>query len=577
MLQTILPYTNGAKRFYVLSFACTAALAVLELCQPMFYKLFVDEVIIHKNFHLMYFIFVAYWSIFLAQTMVGFAQKKAQYSFLHKTLFEVKKHIFFGYQDLELEEYETMDKGDMKLRLEDDTAIIREYATTQTSEYVIAFITLIVCCVLLLLIEWRLTLFSLLAIPFTFWMDDKISKYEKGILNLKRKNAQEKAGWLQNFLQGWRDVKALNIGHSQLRKFVKYVHVEALCNAKWINCWTARRLIIPKIKDEFFMRFGLYFLGGMMIATHKLQISDLLIFVVYYEKLAKSMQTVSAADAQLQADLPIVERFMERLRLAPKNTPPNSDQGSDQDFHPNFDRRFHQNLHQNCPIEFSGIELQNVTFRYPGTSKEVIAGYNLKISRGERIGITGKSGSGKSTLLKLITGMLSPTSGHVLYSGVDINKIDKEQLYRQIGFVMQENVLFHMSIRENLRFGKPDATTGDMLNACKMAGIYDFIRTLPLGLETVIGEKGLKLSGGQRQRIVLARLFLQDVQVLIFDEATSALDTYNETLIQETLNGMAKEKTIIIVAHRESSIRLCDRVIEINYVGKTLLSTSFAK
>ena len=544
MLQTILLYTNGVKRFYVLSFACTAALAVLELCQPMFYKLFVDEVIIHKNFHLMYLIFVAYWSIFLAQTMVGFVQKKAQYSFLHKTLFEVKKHIFFGYLDLEPEEYETMDVGDMKLRLEDDTAIIREYATTQTSEYVIAFITMIVCCVLLLLIEWRLTLFSLLAIPFTFWIDDKISKYEKGILNRKRKNAQEKAGWLQTFLQGWREVKALNIGHSQLRTFVKYVHVEALCNAKWINCWIARRLIIPKVKDEFFMRFGLYFLGGMMIAAHKLQISDLLIFVVYYEKLAKSMQTVSAADAQLQADLPIIERFMERLRLAaPQNTPPNSD--------------------QNCPAKFSGIELQNVTFRYPNTSKDVITGYSLKISGGDRIGIIGKSGSGKSTLLKLITGMLAPTSGQVLYSGVDINKIDKEQLYRQIGFVMQENVLFHMSIRENLRYGNPDATTEEMLNACKMAGIYDFIRTLPLGLETVIGEKGLKLSGGQRQRIVLARLFLQDVQVLIFDEATSAMDSYNESLIQGTLESLAEGKTIIIVAHRESFISLCNRVVEI--------------
>ena len=557
MLQTILPYTNEVKRFYVLSFACTAALAVLELCQPMFYKLFVDEVIIHKNFHLMYLIFVAYWSIFLAQTMVGFAQKKAQYSFLHKTLFEVKKHIFFGYLDLEPEEYETMDVGDMKLRLEDDTAIIREYATTQTSEYVIAFITMIVCCVLLLLIEWRLTLFSLLAIPFTFWIDDKISKYEKGILNRKRKNAQEKAGWLQTFLQGWREVKALNIGHSQLRTFVKYVHVEALCNAKWINCWTARRLIIPKIKDEFFMRFGLYFLGGMMIAAHKLQISNLLIFVVYYEKLAKSMQTVSAADAQLQADLPIIERFMERLQMTnPKNILPDSAS----DLHWNFDQSFHQN----CPAAFSSIELRNVTFRYPNTSKDVISGYSLKISRGDRIGITGKSGSGKSTLLKLITGMLSPTSGQVLYSGVAINKIDKEQLYRQIGFVMQENVLFHMSIRENLRYGNPDATTEDMINVCKMAGIYDFIRTLPLGLETVVGEKGLKLSGGQRQRIVLARLFLQDVQVLIFDEATSALDSYNESLIHETLNGMAKDKTIIIVAHRESSIQLCDRVIEIN-------------
>ncbi len=147
------------------------------------------------------------------------------------------------------------------------------------------------------------------------------------------------------------------------------------------------------------------------------------------------------------------------------------------------------------------------------------------------------------------------------FSGVDLQEIKLSEMHRRIGFVMQENHLFNTTIRDNMLYGKSDATDDEIVEACKKAYIFDFIESMPDGLDTVIGEKGIKLSGGQKQRLVLARLFLRNVDILIFDEATSALDGYSESIIQDAINNIAEDKTIIVVAHRESSTRLCERKI----------------
>ena len=165
--------------------------------------------------------------------------------------------------------------------------------------------------------------------------------------------------------------------------------------------------------------------------------------------------------------------------------------------------------------------------------------------------ISGKSGSGKSTLMKLMAGLLSPTKGRILFSGIDMREINLCELHKRIGFIMQENILFNDTIKENLLYGKENATEEDLYDVCKKAGIYDDIMKMPNGLDTVIGERGNRLSGGQRQRIVLARTFLQDKDIFIFDEATSGLDQKTENVIYDTIQKIPKDKTIIIVTHRQ--------------------------
>lgn len=291
------------------------------------------------------------------------------------------------------------------------------------------------------------------------------------------------------------------------------------------------------------MRFGLYFIGGLLTVSGRLNIGELLVFAVYYSLLSQAVQAVSWADANLTAQMPFVDRLLESLTGWKQE----EGQGSRE---------------KKVPDESDTIALKGVSFIYPDTEKAIFEDFDLTIEKGERIAITGKSGSGKTTLLKLITGMLEPVKGTVSFSGIDLREIDISAMHSRIGYIMQQNILFNTSIRENLLFGKEDATEEELLEACKKACIYDFVTELPDGLDTVIGEKGIKISGGQRQRIVLARMFLQDIDVFILDEATSALDQYSESIVQDAICNISKEKTIIVVAHRESSIKMCDRTVK---------------
>ncbi len=545
MIQTIFSHAKGIKRYFFLLGVCMLATMFLTFIQPRIYKVFLDEVIIAGNFPLIKYVIGGYLSVFGTTVILEYISKFAELRFTQTVLFRVKKSIFEGYFKLPLSDYEAMNVGDRKIRLDDDTQVISKYTSAQTLQYAISLCQIGICAVLLFRIDWRLALFSFLAVPLTFLLDDMVSKKEKALRQINRSNDQEMTTWLQAVMQGWREVRALQLGNYELRKFLHFVHVHARYNARWINCWTTRSIVIPKIKDEFLMQFGLYFLGGLLIANGRLSIGDLLVFILYYGMMSDAMNTVSTADAELQADMPMTDRFLEVLKGTYSDTvamhsTPNS-----------------------CPPMFRGIKVENLTFTYPDSDMAVLEHVNLHIRAGERVAIVGKSGVGKTTLLKLLTGMLLPTEGNVLFSGIATTDISLEQMYSQIGFVMQENILFHTSIRENMLYGNEHATDDAIKDACIKANIWDFIQALPCGLDTLIGEKGIKLSGGQRQRLVLARQFLRDVQVYILDEATSALDEQNESFIQDTLSRISKDKTIIVVAHRESSIRLCERVIRL--------------
>ena len=191
----------------------------------------------------------------------------------------------------------------------------------------------------------------------------------------------------------------------------------------------------------------------------------------------------------------------------------------------------------------------------------MLKNFSLTIEQGERVGIVGESGRGKTTLLHLMAGMLEPIQGEIRFGNHLLSEVKIQDVHKKIGFVLQESLLFNASIKENMLYGKADATDEEIELACKKAYISDFIQSLQDKYDTVVGEKGIKLSGGQKQRIVLARLFLKDVDVFILDEATSALDQNAESMIQDALSSIGADKTIVIVSHRENSLKLCQRLV----------------
>lgn len=538
VLSKLMPFTHGVRRYFLLICLLSILSMVLSFVNPWFYSIFIDDVILGGDFGRMFIVISGYLGVFVIGVVVSYARNFANYKLVNATLFRTKLQIWRGFFEMPFVEYESTSIGDMKMRLDDDTEQIARFASYQTVDYVISLLTLMGSSVILFVLDWRLAIFSCAVIPLTFWLDHALSKRESVLTDDNRENDQKMTAWLHASIQGWREVKALNLQRRQRRQFLRYLHNHALFFGKWINYWTARALVIPKIKDEFFMQFGLYFLGGLLIINGQLRISSLLVFALYFNMMAGAVRNVSSTDAELQQNMPFTDRLMTEL-----NRPRSSQKGGD------------------IPNTNNTIVFDNVSFAYPGSENEVLRNFNLRIERGERVAITGKSGCGKTTILKLLTGMVTPTNGSVVFGNVDLRRIDLPVMHSRIGFVMQENMLLNTTIRENLLYGRNDATDDELREACHKAHIYEFIAELSDGFDTIIGERGVKLSGGQRQRIVLARLFLRDVDIFIFDEATSALDQFSENIIHDAIRSIALDRTLIIVAHRESSISLCTRTI----------------
>jgi subfamily B ATP-binding cassette protein MsbA len=207
------------------------------------------------------------------------------------------------------------------------------------------------------------------------------------------------------------------------------------------------------------------------------------------------------------------------------------------------------------------IELRNVSFGYANESRSVLRDVSLKIPAGSMVALVGESGGGKSTLTKLLPRFHDPTSGAVEWDGVDIREARIASLRRQIAVVTQETVLFNETVRQNISYGRPDASNAEIEEAARVAFAHDFILALPAGYDTVVGERGIFLSGGQRQRLAIARALLVDAPVLILDEATSALDAESERLVQKALANLVQNRTTIVIAHRLSTIRRADTIV----------------
>jgi subfamily B ATP-binding cassette protein HlyB/CyaB len=210
------------------------------------------------------------------------------------------------------------------------------------------------------------------------------------------------------------------------------------------------------------------------------------------------------------------------------------------------------------------ITFEHVTFRYRVDGREVLHDVSFNVPAGQMVGIVGPSGSGKSTLAKLAQRLYVPENGRVLVDGVDLAMVDAAWLRRQLGVVLQENVLFNRSVRDNIALADPAMSIEQIIAAARLAGAHEFILELPEGYDTIVGERGSSLSGGQKQRIAIARALVANPRILIFDEATSALDYESERIIQQNMREIAKGRTVIIIAHRLSTVRRADRIITID-------------
>jgi ABC-type multidrug transport system fused ATPase/permease subunit len=285
------------------------------------------------------------------------------------------------------------------------------------------------------------------------------------------------------------------------------------------------------------IRLAIFTLAAFLVGSGDMTIGMLTIVMTYFTALTWQVSNVSNSYLDAQNRIGYIQRIHDFLEKPTEEAWPGK---------------------KELVISKGEIRFMNVSFAYPG-GKEVLSDLSLNIAPGERFALCGKSGCGKTTLGYLLIGFYAPQSGDILIDDQRLNECSLRSIRRNIGIVSQDVLLFEGSIRDNMLLGKPNADDGEIISALRRAGIWDHICTLPDGLDTVIGPHGTGLSGGQKQRLSIARIYLKDPKIIIFDEATSSLDSETEQQIHEAWEDVLKNRTSIIIAHRQSSVMLCDR------------------
>jgi ATP-binding cassette subfamily B protein len=458
---------------------------------------------------------------------------------------DMRGELFGRLQKLSFRFFDEQKTGQLMSRITHDLLSLAELCHHGPEDYLIYSVKFIGAFVILLTINVKLTLAVFIFLPilaiFSLYFTQRMQRAFK--------TNQERIGdvnaRVEDSLAGIRVVKSFANEAVEQEKFDTE-------NQRFLDS----RRSIYRIEASIYQGVGLItqlisltviVLGGASILRASLDLADLITFMLYMGSLIEPVQKLTHMTQQFQEGLAGFGRFMEIIELEPEI----QDSASALELE-----------HLRGELEF-----RQVGFRYRETHAYVLKNITLKVRAGETIALVGSSGVGKTTLCSLIPRFYEASQGEILLDDIPIQELNLRSLRKNVGVVQQDVYLFAGTVRENIRYGKPDASEEEIITAAKLANAHDFILELPEGYNTDIGQRGVKLSGGQKQRLSIARVFLKNPAILIFDEATSALDNENEKVVQDSLEDLAKNRTTVIIAHRLSTIRNADRVLVLGEQG----------
>ena len=515
---------------------------------PLFlYSFLVNRVLLDKHMNELPPVIIGYLVVFLFATIGIAVSKRFSNRLLLKYDLRIKHKLLKKYTSLDHDVYSKYSTGDVKSRIENDSIVAGNFFTTHILDFIYSVVYAVTLAVILLSFDWRIALLSFIFVPISFvtvhFLGGKSKKAKEELWKLQTKYET----FLHSNFQNWKDVKINNLEDAQLDELNgHYKKIRPI----WFLAQLYSHLGVTYswFTKNFITQLFIYFIGGLFVINGYSQVGVLLVFISFYGQFFGNIENISNSIINFKNDSVNIEKVIEILNLEAGNKP-------------------YQKINE------TAINVENLKFKYEGNDSFALEGISFYVSKGEHLAIVGESGSGKSTLAKLLTGKIKPQGGTVRIGGVDLHTVNSESVSDKVSIVVQEPVLFNMTIRENLLLAKADATDAELIECCRRASIYDFIETLHNTLDTIIGEKGVKLSGGQRQRLSIARAFLQDRDIIIFDESTSALDNENENDIITELKSLSSGKTLISIAHRLSTILDCDKVMVLKEGAMVALDT----
>ena len=540
-LSIFLSYFRPHRALFALDLICATAVSVIDLAFPLVTRRSMYDLLPQQQYRAFFTVMAVMIAAFTLRALLYYVIAYWGHTFGIRVEADIRRDLFVHMQELDVSFFDHNRTGQLMSRLTSDLFEITELAHHGPEDLLISSMTIIGALAVMFSIEWRLALVVACILPvFLAVIMSRRRRMSAASRNEKKKTAAINVG-IESSLSGIRTARAFANEDEEIGKFD--TANEAFKTSKRAF---HHEMGLFNATMEFFMTLlsaAVITVGGYLIMRGEMNYIDLITFSLYITTFINPVRKLANFSEIFARGFAGVERFVALMRVEPAlRDAPNAKDLTD------------------CRGE---IDVDHVSFSYDTEEKAdgVLHDVSVHIAPGEAVAIVGPSGGGKSTLCQLIPRFYEVSGGAIRIDGTDVRALTQASLHRAIGIVQQDVFLFADTVRENIRYGRPDATDAEIAEAAKRAEIYDDIMAMPQGFDTYVGERGTMLSGGQKQRISIARIFLKNPSILILDEATSALDSVTEVKIQHAFDELSRGRTALIIAHRLSTVRGADRIL----------------
>ena len=539
--KRLLSYLKPYKKLLILSVFFMIFVSLSNLVVPWIIKDVIDRVLENKDLGMLYIIIVVILVTFFIRALTTFGHRYLMGYIGQAVIMDIRNALYHHLQRLSIAYYDRRRTGDIMSNLTNDisalqTAIVTDFITLvqESAIFIGSFGSMIY-------LQWKLTVLCLIIVPLVSY----VIKFFGKKLHNSGKDVQETladvTSMLQETIQGVRIVRSFNRGAYEEKRFQK---INKLSFTAAVRAIRQQSQMTPFV--EFLAAIAvctIIWYGGVSVIDGVMSTGELIAFLIYAINLANPTRRVAESVGNIQKSLAAADRVFSIL-----------------DEQPEIQNRKDA---KDIEVKVGRVEARHVSFSYE-MGNPVLTDLNFVAEPGQTIALVGPSGSGKTTIANLLPRFYDVTGGGIYIDGMDIRESTISSLREHIGLVPQDTLLFNTTIKENILYGRLDATDKEVWEAVKAANAEKFIRGLPNGIETKVGDRGLVLSGGQRQRIAIARAILKDPAILILDEATSALDTESEKIVQDALEKLMVGRTSFVIAHRLSTVKNADQIFVLN-------------
>lgn len=537
--RRLFEFVGPYRHRLIISLIAIVVGSILGLAGPFTLQFLIDAVFRDNDRELLNRITLILIVIFASQSVFYFIRSYLLAYVGERVMADLRVKLFEHLQGLSLSFFNNRRTGELVSRLTNDVSTVRGVVTRDISTALSQILSFFGALILIIVTDWRLTLFMFALIPLVMFFAIVFGRRLRALSSSVQDQLANATTVLEESIGGIRVVKSFTREKYETSRFSNAIEDTVALAMKRIKLSST---FGPTIS---FLGFGavvsIFWFGGNEVLSGRLTAGQLFMFLILTLTIAGSIGQFSGLWTGLQEALGATKRLFEIL-----------DTDSDIEDKPDA---------ASLPLVDGEIIFADVSFAYSDNLETpILNNINLSIHPGEVLALVGPSGAGKTTLVNLIPRFFEPTAGKITVDGHDIREVRLQSLREQIGIVPQETLLFGGSVKENLLYGKLDATEEQLNEAARAANAHEFIEKLPKGYDTIVGERGVKLSGGQRQRISIARAILKDPRILLLDEATSSLDSESEGLVQEALERLMKNRTSVVIAHRLSTVQNADRI-----------------